>query len=151
MGSKFGYTSKLKTTSKRAFESKGISVEVAASASAFGATVSTSVKTSHQTDTASTFNNEKLSTSTFSVGSKPPTDSRAETWASNSIEEPMPIIYTLDTMDRAIAKALKSKKDKRVTMMKDALKGYCEYLHGAGKVKNCGPDESPLLASASNG
>jgi hypothetical protein len=63
----------------------------------------------------------------------------------------MPIIYTLDTIDRAIAKALKSKKDKRVTMMKNALKGYCEYLHGAGKVKNCGPDESPVMASASNG
>lgn len=44
----------------------------------------------------------------------------------------MPVAYELEPIDELLAKYLDSDKDPKVLKLREAMKGYCEHLKGAG-------------------
>jgi acetone carboxylase gamma subunit len=52
----------------------------------------------------------------------------------------MPVEYSVETIDKIVAKKLKSKTDKKVVNLQKALEGYCDYLKKNRKVTQCDPD-----------
>lgn len=136
MGAKYGYISEINKDGVASLTRQGISVGYAASASAWGFSASTSAAVNYDASAATAFNKERKSFRVFSVGAKIPADGSPYTWASNAFEEPMPISYTVETLDVALARKL-SATDSRIANLKTALGSYCRRLEALGKVESC--------------
>lgn len=81
MGAKFGFTSKFDQSSFTKMLKEGLNVEVSASVSASRFSADVSTKIAKDTESSNKFENTRESYETFTVGSKPPADGKAETWA----------------------------------------------------------------------
>jgi hypothetical protein len=99
MGARFGFFSKFDENGYQHLLKEGVTVDVGASASAYGITGSLSTKTQTEKDAASKFDSTREGYTIFSVGSKPPSDNNGVTWANQVFTDPMPITYSLATLD----------------------------------------------------
>lgn len=64
----------------------------------------------------------------FTVGSLPPKDNQAASWAQQSFDQPMPVDFVLEPMDLLLARYLNTDNDKRVRNLRTALDNYCYKL-----------------------
>lgn len=120
--------------------SERIKVEAAASYQGMFS-VSAKLVTQHEREQAETFAKNSEHQKTFTIGSKPPSDGKAETWVNQAIEEPMPIKYRLKPVsslfDAPSAGVLRNDVLTIKENMKKALKAYCHSLQKQGSVVSC--------------
>ena len=103
MGSRFSVFYKLTDDGYSRLLKEGISVEASASYSAEGITGSLSTKTDKEKEMASKFDAARESYTEYSIGSTLPSDRKADTWAQQTFTQPVPLTYTLDTIDKVLA------------------------------------------------
>jgi len=147
MGARYGYLYKLSEQSYASLQSQ--SINVSASASYSGAVYSGGASASVGTSSSNSqkFSSAVSETKIFSIGSVPPTDNSATTWANDAITEPMPIKYELRPLTDVFNNRffdLKQFKDLKLDIgslydnLKTAMTKYCDdYLLPQKYVKNC--------------
>ena len=153
MGARYGFISKMTVDNYTKLLIKNINVSAAASASYAGVTAGTSSQTKHDQELAEEFNKARTDYKTFSLGKQFPSDGKPETWANDSLNDPMPISYKLLSIayifkNSNIFKLLPQGKDynKIYDNMKKAYGDYCQTLKSAGQLSSCEvpEDDKPL-------
>ena len=101
MGAKYGYINQMTQVAYSKLTSQGIDVSAAAS---YASVAKVGVKTSYDTSSATAFTSATTSTTQYSIGSTIPTNAGDQTaWAQQVITDPMPISYSLKSMDVLLA------------------------------------------------
>ena len=153
MGAKYGYISKITTSAWTKMTSMGIKVSAAASYSAM-VNVGVKAMTDVQKEQASTFDSSKTDWKIISVGSTPPVDGNVVSWAQNCYQNPMPIKYSLDSIENLFYSDFLpniTNIDKLRENVKKALGEYCPYLKAKGKLVSCdGPNTDRPLPKIPN-
>lgn len=139
MGAKYGFFSTVTKSGWTKMASQGIKVSLAAS---YSAMVKVGVKTTTdvQREQGSTFDKEVTETKQITVGSTPPADGSAVTWANNCFNYPMPVKYTLDSIANLFTSRFLpnvSNVDNLQNNIKSALGEYCGYLKSKNLIKDC--------------
>ena len=139
MGALYGEQSMISEQARTSLESQNIDIRAAASASAFGISVSAKVQVEEDKTLAAQFRSEDIQRSVYTHGAAPPADGDPSTWASQTIESPAPIsieLERLDSLPLPISEAA-------MANLEQALDTYCAMLVGEGQIGSCdGPSES---------
>jgi hypothetical protein len=149
MGGLWGQRSEISEESWSKMVQDGLDVKEAASASGFGVAVSESFETDSQKQMAAEFSKKCSDQKVYSIGAKPPSDDKAETWAQSTITSPAPISMKLEQLDGLFEQSYGLQVSDQVRAnMQTALEGYCEKLKSEGKVESCdAPDPDPPAPS----
>jgi hypothetical protein len=150
MGAKFGFLSEISDDSYKKSLEMHLKLEFAASASAWGISGSAHSMTDEEKQAASSFRQLQSSWSEFVLGTNPPADGKSDSWASLAIEEPMPILYSLKSIEAVLEEESLSQSSKAALSSKNitaiaknikrALSDYCPYLRDVEKVvSSCNP------------
>ena len=79
----------------------------------------------------------KVETKTISIGAPPPANGNTMTWASTVKETPIPVKYSLMSIDNLFTERFMDgsgvKLDKMGGLVIKAKKGYCKYLKDKGE------------------
>ena len=149
MGARYGFISRVTHNNYIKLLTMNINVPIAASASYAGFTLGTTSLTKHDQELAEEFNKARTDYKTFSLGKQFPSDGKPETWANDSLNDPMPISYKLLSIayifkNSNIFKLLPQGKDynKIYENMKKAYGDYCQTLKSTGQLSSCeAPDD----------
>lgn len=154
MGAKFSMIKNVQAQKRQTYGSTSESLEAAASYSGI-VSASAEFTYAHQSEAAEAFERQVSSTKTSTIGSRPPVDGDANTWAQQTIDDPMPLYYNLtnitDLLDPRylhesdiIDKLPQDMHESDLVRyysglqanMKEALTLYCKT------VENCSPPDS---------
>lgn len=142
MGGRFGQQSTFSSHNWTHMLQTGVNVKASASYSAWGASASVSTMTDKQRKDAEEYSKQSTSQSLYTVGALPPSDGKVETWVKDVVLEPMPLHYTLTSLDTVLTTSY-FPDDKHISIknknLQKALKAYCEQLQRDGHVKSCKP------------
>ena len=145
MGSVFGEQSFMTEEDRELFESDGLNVAVAASASGFGVSGAAEGEVQVDDALATTFQSRTFNRAAYSRGSPPPADGKQETWVNNVVNSPSPIAIELDRIDELdlpVSLAVLSN-------LELAIDTYCQTLVEANEIATCDPlDDPDELANA---
>jgi hypothetical protein len=137
MGASFGQQSELTKEAWSKALQEGTSIEVEAEAAAYGATLAAETATDENKERVEDFSKRRESSGVYSVGSAPPRDGQALTWANQVIKEnPAPMSMQLVQIDEALVGISAGISTKRENVRK-ALGSYCEALKIQGYVASC--------------
>ncbi|XP_078368560.1 uncharacterized protein LOC144652419 [Oculina patagonica] len=142
MGSKFGEESKIVTDQYEKMVSEGVDVGTAAGYSGrYAAGVTT--ETSSEKQQRERFESARTSKTTYSYGSNIPPDGDADTWASKSSDDPMPINMDITALSELMTEEFLGDTGIDYQKLKkpliDYLTQYCSKLVDEGKAKDCMP------------
>jgi hypothetical protein len=139
MGSRYGQLYEFTSESYSSLLSSNLKVEASAGyAGLFSAKVTTLTET--QQSEAQSFLSLTYDQHTFSAGSRIPTNGDVGTWIETSSNNPMPIKYTLTSLDDVIRNYAPVGENAQVAdNMEQVLAGYCDYLLSQNKVDSCAP------------
>ena len=142
MGAKFGEESKITTDEYEKMKSEGLDVGTAAGyAGTFSAGVTT--ETSSQKEQRERFEQARTSKKSYSYGSNIPADGNANTWASQSSTDPMPINMDITALSELMTEEFLGGTGIDYMKLKqpliDYLIQYCSQLEDEQKVKDCMP------------
>jgi hypothetical protein len=152
MGALFGQQSEFKKKEWSKMLSEGIDIKAAASFAGAQMTAKVDHQTSHSKKMAETFSSVSSEQRIYSVGAKPPEDSKANTWIQSTVTNPMPIRLELRQIDTLIGLTSFGNQVNHSSLkaalnvtdnVKKALSNYCSYLKKKGKLSDCvapGPD-----------
>eukprot|EP00795_Rhopilema_esculentum_P015657 gene15657-6942_t len=133
MGARYAKLQVISKETQEKLHENGIDIKLAAEASAAGIG---SVKTDNQFKTSKknseTFENSVEKTETVTIGSKPPSDGKQETWIAESVRSPLPIFYQLrsivDIFSSAYFKDASVDYAKINRELSQFMQGYCDQL-----------------------
>lgn len=112
-----------------------ITVEWAASVSA---AVQAGVMNATQDANSQAYETNREYYEVFSAGPRPPYLATGKNWLNETSFYPMPLSYTLETIDELVIRHLNSKTDAKVVNLKAALAQYCAYLKDTkGHIGTC--------------
>lgn len=140
IGALFGEQSFMTKQNRETFESHDFSIEVAASASGWGASGSVQAGSEKNVERATTFRSATSGRQTYTRGSLPPADGNAVTWANTAIENPAPISLQLNRIDNLplpVSASVLSNYGR-------AIDGYCQLLAAEGLIASCNPGDQNL-------
>ncbi len=142
MGAKFGEESKIKTDEYEKMEADGFDVGTAAGHSGkFSAGVTT--ETSSEKEQRERFESARTSKTTYSYGSNIPSDGDANTWASQSSDDPMPINMDITALSELMTEEFLGDTgidyEKLKQPLIEYLTQYCSQLVDEQKAKDCMP------------
>lgn len=151
MGGRFGQQSTFHYQNWTHMVQTGVKVTASAGYSAWGASASVSTMTDKQRKDAAEFSSQSTSQSLYTVGALPPSDGKMNTWVQDVIKEPMPLQYTLSSLDTLLTSSYFPNDpdiSPKHTNLKKALKAYCVKLKAEGHVKSCNPPppDPPITA-----
>ena len=140
-GAKFVQRHKVSQKSYESLKKVGISVEAQASYSGIFSIGGGFSLTKEQQEAASNFS-KVVETTTFTVGSTPPSNGDAMTWASSVQQNPVPMLYSLSSIANLFTEQFaKNMPGVNYTAIRDNLKyvaqKYCEALKREGSVHSC--------------
>merc|ERR1719186_2193174 len=144
IGSLYGIQSRITKKDWTSMLEKGLTIETAASVQAYGVAVGTEFSNSNDKKMSEEFKSSVSSWKSYTIGVKPPTDEKLESWVQETSSAPAPMKLRLgsivDLFDGfhgvEVADAVKKN-------MKKALDDYCPLLMKRGEVSSCeapGPD-----------
>ncbi|XP_052074527.1 uncharacterized protein LOC127712245 [Mytilus californianus] len=141
-GSRFTYQYKMSSKSYQSEKENGFNVEVAASYSGLFSAGADFNMDSSQKAAASRFS-ELVETKTITVGASPPEDGKASTWASTVKDNPVPIEYSLESIENLFTKNFMSRLDVDCDRIRYNIKEYisrleyCKHLKNTGQLDTC--------------
>nr|KAG5709120.1 hypothetical protein BaRGS_028576 [Batillaria attramentaria] len=134
--------------------SSGFDVAVAASYSGLFVSASGEVSYSEEQKEAAAEFNSKVTTKTISIGSPPPENGDALTWASTVKQNPLPVRYDLTSIEELFSETfmgpgsavgtLRIDYRKIKTMITATKRLYCKRLQSQGMVIDCSDYNSDL-------
>ncbi|XP_078383276.1 uncharacterized protein LOC144665870 [Oculina patagonica] len=142
MGAKFGEESKIKTDEYEQMEAEGLDVGTAAG---YSGKVSAGVttETSSEREQRERFEGARTSKTSYSYGSNIPSDGDANSWASQSSDDPMPINMDISALSELMTEEFLGDTgidyEKLKKPLIDYLTQYCSQLEDEQKVKDCMP------------
>lgn len=132
MGAKFGYKSQLEKKNYESLQKEGVVVNAASSLRIgrdYPAGAAGGIQVWPDYYQAFTFERKVQAYIPYTVGARIPDDRKPEGWAWFAQHEPMPIAYTLSSIDTLLAKKIGNAADPKVIKMTAALRSYCtDYL-----------------------
>lgn len=141
-GAKFVQKHKVSQTAYQSLKKSKISVEVQASYSGLFSIGGGFSLDKEQSDAASNFS-KAVETTTFTVGSTPPANGDAMTWASSVQQNPVPMLYSLSEIDVLFTEQFfqhltpgvnyKAVREK----LSNISQQYCQALKKKGTVHSC--------------
>jgi len=135
MGSKYGYSDTFTQDAYESLASQGVNVKASASGSYMGVTAKVTSATDIQSSNGSKYKDTYKETSTFSIGRLPPaTQGDINSWMRDSTTNPMPIAYSLDTLDSLVEKY--PEYSSKAGQVREALRNYCSWLQGRGTIRS---------------
>ena len=142
MGAKFGEESKIETNEYEKMEADGLEVGTAAGHSGkFSVGVTT--ETSSEKEQRERFEASRTDKTTYSYGSNIPADGDANTWASKSTDDPMPINMDIEALSELMTEEFLGGTgidyEKLKQPLIDFLTQYCSQLVDEQKAKDCMP------------
>ena len=144
-GASFTYEHKMSSSSYKSEQEKGVNVAVSASYSGLFSVGASFSMDSDQKQAASDFR-KKVETKTITIGAAPPANGDALTWASTVKESPVPVTYSLASMEDLFTENFMSKErvannsiayEAIAKRIADTKRKYCEVLHNQGLVDDC--------------
>ena len=141
-GAKFVQKHKVSQTAYESLKKSKISVEVQASYSGLFSIGGGFSLDKEQSDAASNFS-KNVSTTTFTVGSTPPANGDAMTWAASVQQNPVPMAYSLSEISNLFTGQFSQHLTPGVdyTAVREKLanvsKQYCQALKEKGTVHSC--------------
>jgi hypothetical protein len=150
MGARYGYQFKMNSLDLANARSSNysIGIKIGATGAIFGISVSTGF--SEEESSGRKYYELVTEEKIVSVGSKPPADNKASTWAASAHDNPAPIQFTLRPIYELIsAENLNTKNVSDIkNNIKTALeKDYCKYLLSLGKISDCNPPKPDLIVT----
>ena len=142
LGAKFVQKHKVSQTAYQSLKKSKISVEAQASYSGLISIGGGFSLDKEQSEAAANFS-KNVSTITFTVGSTPPTNGDAMTWASSVQQNPVPMMYSLSEISNLFTgqftKHLTPGTNHAVVREKlsNVSQQYCQALHKKGTVHSC--------------
>lgn len=141
-GAKFVQKHKVSQTAYQSLKKSKISVEVQASYSGLFSIGGGFSLDKEQSDAASNFS-KAVETTTFTVGSTPPANGDAMTWASSVQQNPVPMLYSLSEIDNLFTGQFSQHLTRGVdcTAVREKLSNvsqkYCQLMKKKGTVHSC--------------
>ena len=143
-GAKFVQHHKVKLKTYENLTKSGITVEAQASYSGLFSIGGGFSLDKEQSDAASKFS-KSVETTTYTVGSTPPSNGDALTWAASVSQNPVPVLYSLSPIDVLFTEPFTKRlpPDVNHTAIREKLRNvshaYCHALRTAGMVPSCEP------------
>ena len=141
-GARFVQKHKVSQTAYESLKKSKISVEVQASYSGLFSIGGGFSLDKEQSEAASNFS-KAVETTTFTVGSTPPANGDAMTWAASVQQNPVPMMYSLSEIDNLFTEQFFQHLTPGVnyTAVREKLRNvsvqYCQILKEEGKVHSC--------------
>ncbi|XP_078359953.1 perforin-like protein 1 isoform X1 [Oculina patagonica] len=141
-GAKFVQKHKVSQTAYQSLSKSKISVEVQASYSGLFSIGGGFSLDKEQSEAASNFS-KAVETNTFTVGSTPPANGDAMTWASSVQQNPVPMLYSLSQIDNLFTGQFSQhltpgvKYDVVREKLSNVSQQYCQALKNKGTVHSC--------------
>ncbi|KAK7500479.1 hypothetical protein BaRGS_00008386 [Batillaria attramentaria] len=145
-GASFTYEHKMSRSNYETMSSSGFDVSVAASYSGLFSVSGEASYSEEQKQAAADFNS-KVTTKTITIGSPPPENGDALTWASSVMQNPLPVRYDLTSIEELFSETFMGPDSvmgslgidyrKIKTMITATKRLYCERLQSQGLVNDC--------------
>lgn len=139
-GSRFTYQYKMSSTKYQSEKENDVSVEAAASYSGLFSAGADFKLNSHQKEAASRFLNS-VETKTITVGAPPPEDGKALTWASTVKDNPVPMEYSLESIEYIFTKNFISQLNVDYNRIRyniqESRLDNCKHLQNTGQLDTC--------------
>ncbi|CAG2194666.1 unnamed protein product [Mytilus edulis] len=139
-GSRFTYQYKMSSTKYQSEKENDVSVEAAASYSGLFSAGADFKLNSDQKEAASRFLNS-VETKTITVGAPPPEDGKALTWASTVKDNPVPMEYSLESIEYIFTKNFMSQLNVDYNRIRYNIQerrlDNCKHLQNTGQLDTC--------------
>jgi MAC/Perforin domain len=145
MGALYGEQSLISSEAQAFFKSRELDIRAAASASAFGISVSADVQVNSERELAQQFRRQGVTRSVYTHGATPPADGNPATWAAQTIESPAPIALELERIDTIPSLPI---SPAALANLNRAIDVYCDMLVEESVIESCeGPATIDGLAN----
>lgn len=147
-GASYTFENRMSSTSYQTQLQKGVNVAASASYSGLYSVSGGFTLDTDQRSAAAEFRKE-VTTKTVTVGAAPPANGDAMTWASSVKDSPVPVKYSLSSIDKLFTLTYMPQLNANLTRLTENiqmyLQEYCGHLQTMGFVDSCHDDSNGLV------